>query len=157
MVRSEERTRDDAANYATFVMSNILPQRPDLNRGPWFDFERYVQRKVESFSRPRDAYVIAGALWSPECSTHAPRTPNDGCASLGRFSDPTRRIAVPYQTWKVVVFVDAGESPLAASDPYVVAVLMPNINGIEDVRWWDYRSSVAEIEAATGYDLPSLE
>jgi endonuclease G len=157
MLRSKERTRNTGENFATFVMTNVIPQRADLNRGPWFDFELYVQRRVESTTRPRDAYVIAGAIWSPECSTHAPRVTGDGCRDVGRTSDPARRIAVPAATWKVVVFVDAGVPPLEATSPYIVAVLMPNVSGIDDVRWWEYRSTVAAIEGASGYDLPSLE
>jgi endonuclease G, mitochondrial len=157
MLRSEERTRDDAANYATFVMSNVLPQRPDLNRGPWFDFELYVQRKIESTSHPRDAYVIAGAVWPAACATHAARVAGDGCPDVGRSTDPTHRIAVPSATWKVVVFVDPGEDPRAALHPYIAGVLMPNTNGIAAARWYTYRATVAEIEAASGYDLPSLE
>jgi endonuclease G len=158
MLRSEERTRTSGENYATFVMTNVLPQRADLNRGPWFDFELYVQRRVESTSRPRDAYVIAGAIWSPACSTHAPRAAGDGCRDVGRTSDVTRRIAVPIATWKVAVFVDAGIAPLdAAANPYVVAVVMPNETGISETRWYEYRTTVAEIERQSGYDLPSLE
>ena len=34
---------------------------------------------------------------------------------------------------------------------------MPNVQGIINERCWTYRSTVAAIEAATGYDLPSLE
>jgi endonuclease G len=157
MLRSEERTRTMGENYDTFVMTNVLPQRADLNRGPWFDFELYVQRRVESSSRPRDAYVIAGPVWPAACRTHAARTAGDGCVDVGQSSDPARRIAVPEATWKVVVFVDAGEAPLSASDPYLVAVLMPNVRGIEEGRWWTYRTTVAAIEATSGYDLPSLQ
>lgn len=158
MLRSEERTRTTTENYQTFVMTNILAQRAALNRGPWFDFELYVQRRVESSSRPRDAYVIAGPVWSAECATHAPRTVADGCRDIGKSSDPARRVAVPTATWKVAVFVDAGKSPLAAdANPYVVAVMMPNVTGIDEERWWTYRTTVAAIEEASGYDLPSLE
>jgi endonuclease G len=157
MLRSEERTRTTEDNIATFVMTNILPQRADLNRGPWFDFELYIQRRVQSFSTPRDAYVMAGSIWPAACATHAPRVAGDGCLDIGRAADPARRIAVPAATWKVVVFVEAGVPPLDAADPYVVAVIMPNQRGIEEVRWWTYRTSVAEVELATGYDLPSLE
>ena len=157
MLRSEERTRTAAENYATFVMTNVLPQRADLNRGPWFDFERYVQRKVESFSSPKDAYVIAGAVWPAACATHAPRIAGDGCRDVGQSSDPTRRIAVPEATWKVAVFVDAGVPLAEAVAPRVVGVLMPNGYGIEEVPWWEYRASVATIEATSGYDIPAVE
>jgi DNA/RNA endonuclease G (NUC1) len=100
MVCFEERTRTEAANYATFIMTNVLPQRADLNRGPWFDFELYVQRRVQSSTRPRDAYILAGGVWSAPCATHAPRTAGDGCPSLGQSNDPTRRIEVPAATWR---------------------------------------------------------
>ncbi len=157
MLRSEERTSTTDVNIATFVMTNVLPQRADLNRGPWFDFELYVQHQVESSTRPRDAYVIAGAVWSIECATHAQRVAGDGCIDVGRSSDVTHHIAVPTATWKVVLFVTAGTPPLEGHDAYIVGVLMPNERGINEARWWKYRATVAEIEAASGYDLPSLE
>jgi len=157
MLRSEERTRTSAENYATFVMTNVLPQRPDLNRGPWFDFELYVQDTIENTERPRDAYVVAGAVWPAACPTSAPRSLGDGCTDLGRGTDPTERIAVPEATWKVVVFVDAGVALADASDAYVVGVVMPNENGISRADWEDYRTSVADVEQASGYDVPAVE
>ena len=39
MVRSEERTRTVEDNKSTFLLTNIIPQRPDLNQGVWLDFE----------------------------------------------------------------------------------------------------------------------
>ena len=75
--------------------------------------------------------------------------------SAQNANEPRGSKLVPEATWKVAVFVDAGESPLAASDPYVVAVL-PNVRSIEEVRW-TYRTTVAEIERASGYGLPSLQ
>jgi endonuclease G len=157
MLRSEERTRTEGENYQTFVLTNVLPQRPDLNRGVWFDFERYVQRRVQSSQYPKDAYVIAGGIWPAACATHAPRVAGDGCIDIGHGSNPTYRIAVPEATWKVVVFVPAGTPLEEAEEPYVVAVIMPNIGGIENDRWYEYRTTVAEIEQRTGYDIPRLE
>jgi endonuclease G len=153
VVRSEERTRSDEVNRATFVMSNVLAQRPDLNRGVWFDFEQYIQRKVQNDGL--DAYMLAGPVWPAACATHAARTAGDGCRDLGRDSDPTRRIAVPEATWKIVVFVGAGQ-PLDA-DAYVIAVNMPNIDGISRDDWYEYRAKVSALETAAGYDFPTLE
>jgi endonuclease G len=136
-------------------MSNILAQRADLNRGPWFDFERYVEREV---LEGRDAYMLAGGIWSPACATHAPRAPGDGCRDHGRDTDPAHRIAIPDETWKIVVFTRAGVAPAAAtSEAYVIAIRMPNIEGISRDDWYDYRTSVADLEAATGYDFVTLE
>jgi len=157
MLRSEERTRTTEDNYATFVMTNVLPQRPDLNRGPWFDFELFVQETVESTETPRDAYVVAGAVWPSECSTSAVRRTGDGCVDLGRGTDPTMRIAVPEATWKIVVFVDAGRDIADAGDAYIVGVVIPNESGISRDDWEDYRATVSEIENASGYDVPAVE
>ncbi len=157
MLRSEERTRTTDENYATFVMTNVLPQRPDLNRGPWFDFELYVQSTVEDSTPERDAYVVAGAVWPEACPTSAPRQLGDGCDDLGRGMDPTQRIAIPEATWKIVVFVNAGEDLADAVDPYIVGVVMPNESGISRADWEDYRSTVAEVEQASGYDVPAVE
>ena len=112
---------------------------------------------VESASAPRDAYVVAGAVWPAACAPSEPRQLGDGCVDVGQTSDPTHRIAVPEATWKIVVFVDAGVPLHDAVDPYVVGVLMPNEQGIADTRWWDYRATVAEVEQASGYDVPALE
>jgi len=35
----------------------------------------------------------------------------------------------------------------------VIAVDMPNIDGIEDVRWETYRTSVEALQQRTGLDL----
>lgn len=158
MLRSEERTETSARNYATFVMSNVLPQEADLNRGPWFDFELYVQRRVQSGTKPMDAYQIAGPVWPAACAHHVPRAPGDGCRDVGHGTDPMQHIAVPEATFKIVVLVPRGTALLSAPAPEIVCVLMPNVAGILDERWWTYRSSVSIIEERTGYDfLTSLD
>ena len=153
MLRSEERTQTAARNYATFVMTNVLPQEADLNRGPWFDFELYVQHRVESFSAPMDAYEFAGPVWPAACAHHLPRAAGDGCRDVGQGTDPSRHIGVPEATFKIVVFVPRGASLATVVDPEIVAVLMPNVSGIVNDRWSTYRSTVAAIEERTGYDF----
>jgi endonuclease G len=39
---SADRTRNEADNSATFLMSNMMPQVPELNRGVWGDLESIV-------------------------------------------------------------------------------------------------------------------
>ena len=156
MVRSEERTMTEDQNIQTFVLTNVLPQTADLNRGVWFDFEQYVQYKVKSFAHPMDAYELAGPIWPPACATHQPRTAGDGCRDLGATNDPQKRIAIPVSTWKVAVFVPAGEPLATATDATVVAVLMPNIAGVMNDHWTKYKTTVAAIEQASGYDIPAL-
>ena len=152
MLRSEERTDTEAHNIETFVMTNVLPQTADLNRGVWFDYEQHVQYMVQR--KQNDAYVIAGGVWPAACG-HGPRAAGDGCPDFGRSSDPQRRLAVPSSYWKIVAFVPAGTAfdPATAT---IEAVLMPNIDGVYEHRWYTYKSTVAAIEAATGYDIPNL-
>ncbi len=152
MVRSEERTETAARNRATFVLSNILPQTPDLNRGPWLRLERLVESTVKSSARPMDAYVIAGAIWSAACATHRARSAGDGCADLGRAAEPARRVAVPEATFKIVVFVPAGQ-PVTSAERQVLAVAMPNTAGILSAPWQDYQTTVEALEQRTGYDF----
>jgi endonuclease G len=156
MVRSEERTQTEDQNIQTFVLTNVLPQTPDLNRGVWFDFELYVQSRVKSQTHPQDAYELAGPVWPAACATHAARVAADGCADLGATADPTQRIAIPIATWKVVVFVPAGEPLATATNPSIVAVRMPNIAGVLYDHWSKYATTVAAIESETGYDIPAL-
>jgi endonuclease G len=43
---SADRTRNEADNSATFLMSNMMPQVPELNRGVWGDLEEYCRELV---------------------------------------------------------------------------------------------------------------
>ena len=42
-----DRTRNEADNSATFLMSNMMPQVPELTRGVWGDLEEYCRELVE--------------------------------------------------------------------------------------------------------------
>jgi endonuclease G len=58
---SKDRTNTRANNDATFLMTNILPQSPDSNQGPWKrleDFERSLAKQGN------ELYIIAGAFGS---------------------------------------------------------------------------------------------
>jgi endonuclease G, mitochondrial len=155
MVRSEERTSTVAKNKATFVLSNILPQTAKLNRGPWADFERELETQVRTAAGAKDAYVIAGAIWPKACATHRERATGDGCRDLGKSKKPRERIAVPEATFKVIVFVDAGQPVTRAAGRQILAVVMPNVEQPPSKEWTAYVSTVAEIERLTGYDLLS--
>jgi endonuclease G, mitochondrial len=136
MVRSEERTRSAAENAATFLMTNVLPQHQDLNGGPWLQLEQHVQRLAQR--EGRELYIYAGGLYPPG----APTLKDEG------------RVAVPSHTWKIVLVLRAGQGVTdvrAAGDVEVIAVSMPNVAGIAAQPWARYRTSVAELERATGY------
>jgi endonuclease G, mitochondrial len=132
MVRSEERTRSPEDNLATFLLPNVLPQRHDLNAGPWLRLEDYLQ--ALSQKENKELYVTAGGLFSAH-----PETIGHG-------------VAVPEAYFKIVVVLDRGQG-LSDVDKStrVIAVIMPNITGILDEPWGQYRTSVGEIEKRSGY------
>jgi endonuclease G len=131
MTPSADRSATVKDNQATFIMTNIAPQAPDNNRGTW--------EHLESFSRSLVAkghvlYIIAGS---------------DGTAR----KIANGKVTVPKYTWKIVVVMPKGTSDISriTADTPVIAVRVPNTAGTKLGDWDQYRVSVADIEAATGY------
>ncbi len=138
MVRSEERTATPEDNVATFLLTNIVPQTQDLNAGPWLGLERYLQEQAQR--EGREIYVISGGIFPAQ-----PQTLN------GRG-----KVAIPTSTWKIAVLLPFGRGLAdvkTARDLRVIAVDMPNVNGIATRPWRDYLTTVDALEQATGYDF----
>lgn len=112
----------------TFLMTNIVPQSSDLNQYPWQKFESYVRGQVR---RGWDAYQIAGVY--------------------GEQGFLKNRVVVPTNCWKVVVFLRPGG--MIDQRTRVIAVDMPNIDGIEHQTWQRYRTNIRSIEGKTGYNF----
>ncbi|MGA7952235.1 MAG: DNA/RNA non-specific endonuclease [Gloeobacterales cyanobacterium] len=132
---SGDRTRSQEDNSATFLMTNMIPQAPDLNRGPWEKLESYSRQLV---SEGEELYIIAGV------------TGEKGTLAEGKISIPARN-------WKVVVVLEKPGLGLAGvtENTRVIAVDMPNEEGIKETDWTAYRTTVKQIEKATGYNLLS--
>jgi endonuclease G, mitochondrial len=122
-------------NSATFLMTNIIPQTPDLNRGPWEKLESYSRQLV---SEGKELYIIAGVA------------SQKGTLAGGNLSIPARN-------WKVIVVLDRpGLGPDSVTgSTRIIAVDMPNEEGIKEIDWTEYRTTVKQIETATGYNLLS--
>lgn len=137
---SADRTSSYAANAATFLMTNIIPQAPDNNSGPWADLESHVREQVRN---GYEAYIITGAY---------------GIGGSGNNGEATTladgKVTVPARVWKVVLLLPDGDNDLGrvTSRTSVIAVDMPNTNGIDD-DWNKHRVSVDDIEKQTGYNL----
>jgi endonuclease G len=132
MVRSEERTRSRADNESTFLLTNVLPQRHDLNAGPWLRLEDYCQQLAKNGRK--EMFITAGPIYGAN-----PPTIGHG-------------IAVPEAFFKIVVVLDRGQGPADVSpSTRVIAVVMPNVTGILDEPWGKYRTSIASIERLSGY------
>jgi endonuclease G len=139
---SADRTSTVTDNSATFLMTNMMPQSPDNNQGPWADLEDYSRTLV---SAGNELHIIMGG---------------SGQGGTGSNGGVTMTIAgghvqVPAQTWKVILVQPQGTNDVArvTTSTRVIAVLMPNAQGIRTNLWEQYRVSVDEVEQLTGYDF----
>jgi endonuclease G, mitochondrial len=144
---SGDRTSTDAANSATFLMTNMIPQAPINNQQTWANMENYIRQQVQT---GMEAYIIMG-------NYGAGGTGNNGYTT----SIYSGGITVPAHVWKVVVLIPNGNNDLSRIDTAtrVITVNTVNENAISS-NWKTYRTSVKEIETATGYHffsaLPQL-
>jgi endonuclease G len=118
---------------STFLMTNMTPQTPDLNRGPWEKLEAYLRSLV---TRGSDVYIYAGVY-----------------GDKGKLK---KKVTIPTNDWKIAVVVPAG-APISSVNEKtrVIAVDMPNVKGIKNAEWPVYRTTVRQIEQNTGYNLLS--
>ena len=139
---SADRTDTIADNSATFFMTNMMPQAPDNNQGPWEVLESYCRTLV---SQGDELYIIAGGT---------------GIGGTGSNGGTTTTIAnghvtVPAQTWKVIIVLPQGADDVSrvTTATRTIAVIMPNTQGIRTNDWHQYIVSVDQVEALTGYDF----
>ncbi len=135
MCPSGDRTATETDNSETFLMTNMVAQAPDNNQGPWADLENYCRELVANGA---ELFIVSGCYGI------------NGTIAGGHISVPSR-------IWKVIVVLDQPESGISGvtSSTRVIAVDMPNANGIRSNNWKNYRITVDDIEAATGLDILS--
>ncbi len=128
-VRSEERTCTNEANRQTFVMSNVFPQRPELNRGPWLDCERWVEKMCKDSTY--EFWIVVGPVYEKDKTEY--------------LNKKTQKFSVPQWVFKVMLV----NKPNGTTEK--IAVLMPNINGIRKLDWKSYIVPISKVEELTGY------
>ncbi len=135
MVMSEERTATVEENKSTFLITNVLPQRPDLNQGVWLRLETYCNDLCRK--EDKELYIYAGGVF------HTDSVIGNG-------------VAVPDSTWKIVVVLEKGQTlnDVNVNTP-VYSVMMPNQQGVRNDAWEKYITSVDQIELSTGYNFLS--
>lgn len=120
------------AQRHTFRMSNISPQRPNLNRRLWQRLEEVViDRFVPRFG---NVQVITGPVFTGDF--------------LGNVLNRVGLVEIPDAFYKIIV--------VPAEEPMALAFLMPQeVNGNEPLD--RYLVSIDEIEMRTGLDFfPNL-
>jgi len=135
MAPSADRTATEEDNSATFLMTNIVPQTPNNNRGAWKDLEEYSRDLVD---QGKELYIVAGVYGKRD--------------KIGK----KKQVMPPTYTWKVIAVLDQpGQGVKGISkDTRVIAVDIPNRKNTSS-SWEKYRVSVDQLETKTGYDFLS--
>ena len=139
---SADRTSSVADNSATFFMTNMMPQAPFNNQGPWEDLESYCRTLLPA----NELYIIAGGA---------------GMGGTGSNGGVTTTIAnghvtVPAYTWKVIIVLPVGANDVdrVNKNTRVIAVIMPNNQNIgQSTPWRNFRTSVDRVEGLTGFNF----
>lgn len=133
MAPAADFKRSRVAMSTTFLLSNMAPQRPQLNRGRWAMLEAEVRQLAADHG---SVWIYTGPLYLDSDGNPATST-----------ETINRRVAVPSHFYKAVLC----EHDTGAHEMF--AYIMPN--GVEPVTGPlnDYVATVDEIEAATGLDL----
>lgn len=133
---SADRTNSIESNSATFLMTNIIPQAPDNNRGAWAELEKYSRSLVD---QGKELYIIAGV------------SGKKGTIAKGK-------ITVPRETWKIITVLDQPGAGLKGISPNtrIIAVSIPNNQGIKNKNWQNFRVSVDQLQKVTGYNFFSV-
>ncbi len=137
MCPSGDRTNSIPNNSATFLMTNIIPQHPDNNQGPWEEFETYCRGLA---SQGSEIYIISGPVG------------NIGTIGLTALN----RVVVPSATWKVVLVLENGPNDLRRVTRITRAfgIIVPNQPPINrEAPWRNFRVTVDEVEELTGYNF----
>jgi DNA/RNA endonuclease G (NUC1) len=129
-------------NQATFLMTNMIPQAPDNNQGPWANMENDLRTIV---SGGNELYIVSGGAGSGGTGTNGFAT-----------TIANGHVAVPASTWKVVMVLTKASGDDVArvtASTQTIAVIMPNTQGIRNDDWRNYITTVDAVEALTGYDF----
>jgi endonuclease G len=142
MCPHSDRAANIEMSYSTFVMTNVIPQAPNVNRKAWAQFETYCRDLVKQHNH---LYVISGPRGEGGTGGKGFKT------TIGK----SVTVTVPAGCWKVVVVVPEGgvSDDLAKIDAAtrVIAVDMPNDDTVVGEVWDIYRTTPAAIEVKTGY------
>jgi DNA/RNA endonuclease G (NUC1) len=148
MCPSADRTSSVADNSATFLMTNMVPQAPGNNQGPWEKMENYIRTQLSGAAN--ELYIISGG------------TGIGGISSTGPWDSiidtAGNTVTVPHVTWKVVmVLPDAigDDAARVSTSTGTFAAIMPNDDNISPDQWDKYLATVDQVEALSGYDFYS--
>lgn len=131
---SGDRTNSIPNNSATFLMTNMVPQLPANNQGPWEEFESYCRSLA---LQENEIYIVSGPAG------------NVGTIAQGR-------VVVPQVTWKVVLILPNGDDdlPRVSKATRAFGLIVPNQPPLDiNAPWRQFRVTVDAVEYLTGYNF----
>ena len=138
---SADRTSSVPANSSTFLMTNIIPQSPMLNQGPWAALEDHIRNTMVGSNN--EAYVIMGNYGE------------GGRGSAGEASTINNgHVTVPKMIWKMALIIPKGNNDIQRIDTSatILVVNMPNDNSLYSTNttgrkaWRNYLTTIASLE-----------
>ena len=122
---------DDEGRDETFVLSNMCPQNPNLNRGDWKEIEMACRKWAKQYG---NIYIVCGPVFL-KSQQHERIGPN--------------KIPVPETFFKVVLCSES-------STPKGIGFICRNTDGNRKKDF--YVNSIRQVERVTGYRFfPNLE
>lgn len=121
---SADRTAEQTANDCTFLLSNISPQRPALNRGVWKNLEEQIRRWATRYDT---VYVVTGGVLS------------------GNLKRIGQGVGVPEIFYKAVMTRIGGEL-------HSIGFLIPNTDNYP-CGYEDYAVSIDSLESVAHLDM----
>ncbi len=137
MCPSGDRTNSIPNNSATFLMTNMVPQIPANNQGPWEEFESYCRTLA---SQGNEIYIMSG--------------PVGNIGTIGATQQ--NRVVIPSATWKVVLVLPNGSNDLerVTRATRAFGIIVPNQLPLnQNDPWRPYRVTVDAVEYLTGYNF----
>jgi len=129
-------------NQETYLMTNMVPQAPDNNQGPWADLEAYLRTQTDAGN---EIYIVSG-----------PQGQGGTGANGAMNTIANGHVTVPTKTWKVALIIPSqlgDDTQRVTCSSRALAVIMPNVQGIRNDDWHSYITTVDAVEQLTGYDL----
>lgn len=137
LAQPENYPYDVEAFCECFTMTNIVPQLPGFNCGPWFDLECYIREKL--VRENKGVYVCSGPLFLP-CSEDDRAIKMFDVLGDGEVSVPTHFFKV------IVIETHDGQLELES-------YMMPNgtpEEGGDDTKLEDFLTPLCQIEHHSG-------
>lgn len=146
---SADRTVSLPANSSTFLMTNMIPQSPRMNQGPWATLEDYTRNTLVGSGK--EAYIFMGNYGQGGYNT----------SNLFYATIDSGRITVPAYIWKVIIILPKGSNDISRIDTSatVLAVNMPNDNRLYTTggnAWRNYVTNISNLEQQAGMNAVML-